>query len=134
MLSNSPSVLSSIQRGKARPTNYFGESQESHCPNPICGVCMRWAQVGKTPSLGLFRSQLLHWGSNFCSSNGLGGFSYSNSGQMGKFVIQMKYQTRPSLSGIMISGVASLDLMLGHTFYNRPCLATGMLVHTCTYI
>ena len=29
------------------------------------------------------------------------------------------------------SGVASLDLMLGHTFYNRPCLATGMLVHTC---
>ena len=24
----------------------------------------------------------------------------------------------------MVSGVASLDLMLGHTFYNRPCLAT----------
>ena len=23
------------------------------------------------------------------------------------------------------SGIASLDLMLGHTFYNRPCLATG---------
>ena len=33
-----------------------------------------------------------------------------------------------------ISGVASLDLMLGHTFYNRPCLATSMLVHTCIYI
>ena len=31
----------------------------------------------------------------------------------------------------MFSGVASLDLMLGYTFYNRPCLATGMLVHTC---
>ena len=29
----------------------------------------------------------------------------------------------------MFSGVASLDVMLGHTFYNRPCLATGMLVH-----
>ena len=23
---------------------------------------------------------------------------------------------------------------LGHTFYNRPCLATDMLVHTCFYI
>ena len=23
---------------------------------------------------------------------------------------------------------------LGHTFYNRPCLTTGMLVHTCFYI
>ena len=33
-----------------------------------------------------------------------------------------------------ISGAASLDLMLGHTFYNRPCLATGMLVHTYIYI
>ena len=32
------------------------------------------------------------------------------------------------------SGVASLDLMLGHTLYNRPCLATSMLVHTCIYI
>ena len=32
------------------------------------------------------------------------------------------------------NGVASLDLMLGHTFYNRPCLATSMLVHTCIYI
>ena len=32
------------------------------------------------------------------------------------------------------SGLASLDLMVGHTFYNRPCLATGMLVHTCIYI
>ena len=32
------------------------------------------------------------------------------------------------------SGVASLDLMLGHTFYNRPCLVTGMLVHTYLYI
>ena len=35
---------------------------------------------------------------------------------------------------LLISGVASLDLMLGHTFYNRSCLATGMLVHTCIYI
>ena len=34
----------------------------------------------------------------------------------------------------LASGVASLDLMLGHTFYNRPCLATGMLVHTWIYI
>ena len=34
----------------------------------------------------------------------------------------------------MNSGVASLDLMLGHTFYNKSCLATGMLVHTCIYI
>ena len=33
-----------------------------------------------------------------------------------------------------VSGVASLDLILGHTFYNRPCLAIGMLVHTCIYI
>ena len=23
---------------------------------------------------------------------------------------------------------------IGYTFYNRPCLATGMLVHTCFYI
>ena len=33
----------------------------------------------------------------------------------------------------MYSGVASLDLMLGHTFYNRPCLASywnaGSYVH-----
>ena len=34
----------------------------------------------------------------------------------------------------MISGIASLDLMLGHTFYNRTCLATSTLVHTCIYI
>ena len=25
-------------------------------------------------------------------------------------------------------------LLLVHTFYKRPCLATGMLVHTCIYI
>ena len=42
----------------------------------------------------------------------------------------------------LLSGVASLDLMLWHTsFYNTPCLtilkyslATSMLVHTCIYL
>ena len=34
----------------------------------------------------------------------------------------------------IISGVASLDLMLGHTLYNKPCLATCMLFHICIYI
>ena len=38
------------------------------------------------------------------------------------------------LSVSLVSGVGSLELMLGHTFYNRPCLAIDMLVHTCKYI
>ena len=38
------------------------------------------------------------------------------------------------LKGAGFSGAASLDLMLGHTFYNGPCLTTGMLVHTCIYV
>ena len=44
-----------------------------------------------------------------------------------------KYQslTYANACQVIHSGVASLDLMLGHTFYNRPCLATGMLVHMC---
>ena len=43
-------------------------------------------------------------------------------------------QHQLSWQNLQGSSVASLDLMLGHTFYNRPCLATGMLVHTCIYM
>ena len=32
------------------------------------------------------------------------------------------YATGLSTDSPRTSGVASLDLMLGHTFYNRPCL------------
>ena len=59
------SYLYSIQRGRARLSISLGVR------NPtvqICGACTRWAQEGKTPSLGLFRSQLPHWGSNYTAA------------------------------------------------------------------
>ena len=53
--------------------------------------------------------------------------------EMGLVVIYSTYNLAVGVKHIT-SDVASLDLMLGHTFYNRPCLVTSMLVHTCIYI
>ena len=51
----------------------------------------------------------------------------------GSYLVR-SYIREESFKVAMDSGVASLDLMLEHTFYNRPCLATGMLIHMCIYI
>ena len=49
-------------------------------------------------------------------------------------IVKILFITLKRRVSLTFSGVASLDLMLGHIFYNRPRLATSMLVHTCIYI
>ena len=74
----------------------------------VCRACTGWAQESTIPSLRLCRSQLPYWGSNNCSSHGVGRLNDSNSRQMGKFIIQEIYLTGPPLSRIIVTNSGPL--------------------------